>query len=96
MAAGDVEGALGVVDAGDVSLWLLCLVSRRLSWFVGSQGCSWWWVLQGGDVVAGRCGGVGCGMKKEGVSLFVMHVTFGSTCECAHVTAFGLHSRSNL
>ena len=79
MAAGDVEGALGVVDAGDVGLWLSCLVVSRLSWFVGGQGSSWWWVLRGGDVVAGRCGGGGCGMKREGMSLFVTCVTFGST-----------------
>ena len=32
-----------------------------------------------GDVVAGRCGGGGCGMKKEGMSLFVTHVTLEST-----------------
>ena len=31
-----------------------------------------------GDVVAGGCGGGGGGMKKEDVSLFVTHVTFGS------------------
>ena len=38
-----------------------------------------------GDVVAGRCGGGGCGMKKEGMSLFVTHVTFGSTFERARM-----------
>ena len=38
--AGDMEG---VVDVGDMGVWLSCLVFRRLSWFVGSQGCSWWW-----------------------------------------------------
>ena len=36
-------------------MWLSCFVVRWLSWFVGGQGCSWWWVLRVGDVVAGRC-----------------------------------------
>ena len=36
-------------------VWLSCFVVRWLSWFVGGQGCSWWWVLRVGDVVAGRC-----------------------------------------
>ena len=40
VAAGDVEGAGVVVDAGDVGVWLSCFVGRRLSWFVG-QGCLW-------------------------------------------------------
>ena len=35
--------------------WLSCFVVRRLSSFVGGQGCSWWWVLRVSDVVAGRC-----------------------------------------
>ena len=52
-------------------VWLSCFVVRRLSWFVGGQGRSWWWVLRVGDVVAGRCWVGGCGMKKEAVSLFV-------------------------
>ena len=38
-------------------------------------------MLHVGTVVAGCCGGGGCGMKKEGMSLFVTHVTFGSTFE---------------
>ena len=50
---------------------LSCFVVRRLSWFVGGQGRSWWWVLRVGDMVAGRCWVGGCGMKKEAVSLFV-------------------------
>ena len=52
VAAGDVEGARIVVDAGDVGVWLSCFVVRRLLWSVGSQGCSWWWVLPVGNVVA--------------------------------------------
>ena len=89
MAAGDVEGALSVVDAGDVAVWLSCFVGRwlSLSWFVGGQGCSWRWVLRVGDVVAGHCGGGGCGMKKEDVSLFVTCVTFASTFERARAIA---------
>ena len=84
MAVGDVEGARVVVDAGDVGVLLSCFVGRRLSWFVDGQGCSWWWVLRVGDVVAGRCGGGGhCGMKKEDMSLFVTRVTFASTFERA-------------
>ena len=55
VAAGDVEGARVVVDASDVGMWLSCFVVRRLLWSVGGQGCSWWWVLPVGDVVAGRC-----------------------------------------
>ena len=39
--AGDMEGARFVVDVGDVGVWLSCLVFRRLSWFVGTRGCSW-------------------------------------------------------
>ena len=39
VAAGDVEGARVVVDAGDVGVWLSCFVGGRLSWSVG-QGCS--------------------------------------------------------
>ena len=54
MAAGDVEGTHIVVVVGDMGMWLLCFIVRRLSWLVGGQGCSWWWVLQVGDVVAGR------------------------------------------
>ena len=41
VAVGDVEGACVVVDAGDVGMWLLCFVGRRLLWFVGGQACSW-------------------------------------------------------
>ena len=37
-------------------------------------------------MVAGHCGGGGCGMKKEGMSLFVMCVTFGSTCDRIWIT----------
>ena len=40
-----------------------------------------------GDVVAGRCGGGGCGMKKEDVSQFVMRVTFASMLGRAHAIA---------
>ena len=98
MAAGDVEGAGVVVDAGDVGVWLSCFVGRRssLSWFVGGQGCSWRWVLRVGDVVAGRCGGGGCGMKKEDVSPFVTRVTFASTFERARAIALGSRSRPKL
>ena len=47
VAAGDVEGARVVVDAGDMGVWLSCFIGRwlLLSWFVGGQGCSWRWVL---------------------------------------------------
>ena len=69
--AGDMEGARFVVDVG---MWLSCLVFRQLSWFVGSRGCSWWGVTCGA-VVVGRSRGGGCGMKKEGVSQFVTHVS---------------------
>ena len=41
--AGDMHGARFVVDVGGMGVWLSCLVLRRLSWFVGSRGCSWWW-----------------------------------------------------
>ena len=72
MAAGNVEGARIVVDVGDVGMHVVVVFCcQALSWFVGSQGSSWWWVLQVGDVVAGRCWVGGCGMKKEAVSLFV-------------------------
>ena len=36
-------------------VWLSCFVVRRLSWCVGGQGCSWWWVLRVRNVVARRC-----------------------------------------
>ena len=45
VAVGNVEGARVVVDAGDVGVLLSCFVGRRLSWFVGGQRCSWWWLL---------------------------------------------------
>ena len=81
VAVGDVEGALVVVDTGDMGVRWSGVVVGQLSWFVGGRGCLWWWRLCVGDVVAGGgCGG-GCGMKKEAVSPFVMCVTFGSrTC----------------
>ena len=47
-----MEGACIVVDVGDVGMWLSCFIVRQLLWSVGSQGCSWWWVLPLGDVVA--------------------------------------------
>ena len=55
VAAGNMEGAHLVVDGGDGGMWLSCFVVQQLSWLVGSQGCSWWWVLQVGNVVAGCC-----------------------------------------
>ena len=48
-----MEGARVVVDAGDGGVWLSCFVVRQLSWLVGGQGCSWWWVLRVGNVAAG-------------------------------------------
>ena len=38
----------------------------------------------------------GCGMKKEGVSLFVTHVTLESTFRRARAIALGSRSRPNL
>ena len=47
MAAGDVEGARVVIDAGDGGVWLSCFVVRRLSWLVAAKdvrggGCYEW------------------------------------------------------
>ena len=46
-----------------------------------------------GDVVAGGGLGGGCGMKKEAVSPFVTHVTFGSPTRvraCAQIHTINL------
>ena len=55
--AGDMEGAQVAVDVGDMGVWLSCLVFTWLSWFVGSQGCSWWlWDEEGWRVtICGAC-----------------------------------------
>ena len=60
MAAGDVEAALGVVDAGDMGLWLSCLVVRRFlaARDVRGGACyvqvTWWQAVVGVVDVGGR------------------------------------------
>ena len=45
-----------------------------------------------GDVVVGRSRGGGCGMKKEGVSQFVTHVTLNQRAN-AHACTITLPSK---
>ena len=79
--AGNMKGACGFVDTGDMAMWFSHSFVWQLSWFVGGQHClSWWWLFVSNMVVGHSwCSwGGGCGVKKEVVSQFVMHVIFGS------------------
>ena len=98
MTTGNVEGVLGVVDAGT---WACgCCV-----WLPG--GCCGLWAAR--DVRGGGCcmwvtwwqAIVEVVVEKEGMSLFVTHVTFRSTLkgacvlsrlDCAHTQICSVHS----
>ena len=93
MATGDVEGALGVVDAGT---W----ACGCRDWLPG--GCSGLWAAR--DVRGGGCCVwvtwwqvvVEVVVEREGMSLFVTRVTIGSTLERARAITSASRSRSNL